>query len=181
MSSIALPVGVPQGVNIDTAISYQVTADSTGISGYVFVVPTGKCWLMQTFSGYWFWNVARPVGQVYLQITDINGDLVNAGAAAGVTNVAANRTLLSTFTLGGSTAIFDNPSESMPVGSLPWVLTMPGSQYQFLKRPSGGADTTTPPALAWVTEFIFGDASDQPGATPIGPYLYVPGPEPVAA
>lgn len=182
--AVALPVGLPVGADLESAISKAVNVDQAlPIAGSLsWTVPGGELWLVQTASALYGASAVAGNRELILEIDDANGNVVWMAVSPTSAIISANGVTQCTGTLagqdGGITGTVAQQG-GIHVG-LPWLVLSPGYQLLMSVNNSDVGDRwQNVGTLANVTAWDWGSSGGgggTGGTIAVGPALYVPGP-----
>jgi hypothetical protein len=175
---LSVPVGLPLGTDTGSALLVQKTVTPVPGTSFTITVPGGEVWLVQSiFVGI---SADATAGNRSI-ICNYNFSPGEAAFQASVGTWPASATVVASFHLGGTqAAVLDSRNDAWFSAGLPWMVLTPGWAIHIEAHlPVGATDFISDAPVYTYLQWDLG--SEGTGAEPIGPYLYVPGPDAVAA
>jgi hypothetical protein len=184
VTGVLASLPLPAGTNADSlqwqSISPQETASNP--AQLTYVVPSGQIWLMLTISAKTT-SIAPGSSAGFVQIfpsTDPGSQAVFQCVSAQ--SVASPSTYYTTAAIDWNEVVNSGlvqPSINM---QLPALLMQPGWRIQMLSEINGAGSVSFSLANSFATAAVWdwdgSSPSGSPGPEVLGPFLYVPGPEP---
>lgn len=183
MSSVALPVGLPAGTDTGSALSKEIRPNqTTPVPGFLsWTIPGGEVWLATGLVALLGTSAAvgsrRPT--LYFQDQDGN-DIYSASCAGGIpANTPAEVSAGLGAPINEAITAAGDGDYRLP---LPWLPLNAGYTVMLVNGTgSDVGDRWEGTCILTVTYWDLGSSTGGGGgAAPLGPYLYVPGPETVA-
>lgn len=175
MPAVALPVGLPPGVDPESAYTKSGGPGVRSGSGCTWTVDSGEVWLFQSVYCEVFFGAVKANATAAVSVLDEDNNTITENVAAASAVPAG--TWAAGFTLGGAAPVFTPANGVAFSGSLPWLVLLPGTQLLMLFRPFAGGDVIGTLSQSFVTAWDYtGQAGGGGQRESLAPFLYVPGP-----
>jgi len=176
VSSIALPVALPAGVDPASALWKQVGHDSIVGAGTELrlAVPGGEAWLLQSVACTVSTGGIAGNRHVSLELFDQNQDTIYKVGLQS--EWIANTNSIAAFALGLDSSTLGARLTGAGSAALPWIVAQNGYTWALAIEDPLGTDGINSDDQWVVLSWDIGGSGAGAGAEPLGPFLYVPGP-----
>ena len=183
MPTVPLQIGAPAEFNPDYSYWRQIgPKESRPTHAFLtWTVTQGEAWMFQTVTGLFSTSAAVANRNLELEIFDAAGNDIYIAVSSA--NMVANNSYTCSAALGvteGGVSGVAGEDGGIHL-ALPWLILPAGFSLRFLIGNEDVGDNWTGTSFATVTAYRVGPSDPGAVVEQLGPFMFVPGPTPVAA